>query len=86
MFLVGLNLGGNLYPWTSARTLSTIIIGLATLIGFGVWEWKGTNNGILNHELFQGGKDRGRTFALCVALIFIEAILLFAFIIFYPIM
>ena len=86
LFLVGLNLGGGLYSWTNARTLSTLVIGIATVIGFGLWEWKGTTNGILSHELFRGGKNRGQTFSLCVALIFLEAILLFAFIIFYPLM
>lgn len=56
-----------------------MITGIAILIGFGVYEWKGTKTGIIHHELF-----RNRTFPLCVALIFIEAILLFAIIVFYP--
>lgn len=86
LFLTGLNLGGGLYSWTNARTLATLIAGLVILILFGVYEWKGTKTGILHHDLFRGGKAEGRTFALCVALIFIEGILLFSFIIFYPVL
>jgi hypothetical protein len=86
LFLTGLNLGGGLYTWTNARTLATLIAGIVILIFFGAYEWKGTKTGILNHELFRGGKAEGRTFALCVGLIFIEGILLFSFIIFYPVL
>ena len=86
LFLVALNLGGALYPWTSPRVLATLIIGIVILIGFGMYEWKGTSTGILHHDLFRGGKDRGRTFTICVALIFIEAILLFSYTVFYPVL
>lgn len=84
LLLVALNLGGELYSWTSARVLATLIIGLGVLVAFGVYEWKGTTTGILHHELFQGGKSKGRTFAQCVLLIFLEGVLLFSYIIFYP--
>lgn len=86
LFLTGLNLGGGLFPWTNSRVLALLIVGIVVLIGFGVYEWKGTKTGILHHELFQGGKARGRTFAICISLIFIEGILLFSYIIFYPVM
>ncbi|KAI6881382.1 hypothetical protein KC360_g6076 [Hortaea werneckii] len=84
LFLVPLNLGGNAYAWSSARVLTTLLIGLAVLATFGVYEIKGTSTGILHHELFRGGQQRGRTFGLCVLLIFIEGILLFSFIVYYP--
>ncbi|KAI6882843.1 hypothetical protein KC334_g16297, partial [Hortaea werneckii] len=84
LFLVSLNLGGNPYPWSSAHVLTTLIIGLAILATFGIYEIKGTSTGILHHELFRGGSHRGRTFGLCVLLIFIEGILLFSFIVYYP--
>lgn len=84
LFLAGLNLGGGLYAWTNARVLATLIIGIVVLIAFGVYEWKGTKTGILHHDLFRGGKPAGRTFAICVGLIFIEGILLFSYIIFFP--
>lgn len=86
LFLTGLNLGGGLYTWTNARVLATLISGLVVLVGFGLYEWKGTETGILNHELFRGGKAAGRTFAICVSLIFIEGTMLFSYIIFYPVM
>ncbi len=36
--LIGLSWGGQSYPWTSAQTLCTLLIGLATLGVFVVWE------------------------------------------------
>lgn len=86
LFLTGLNLGGNLYPWTNPRTLSTLVVGIVVMILFGVWESKGTKIGIMNHQLFPSEKTAGRTFVLCVALIFIEGIMLFAYVIFYPVL
>lgn len=86
LFLTGLNLGGGIFTWTSAPVLATLIIGIVILIAFGVYEWKFTMTGILHHDLFRGGKDGGRTFAICVGLIFIEGILLFAYVIFYPVL
>ncbi|EXJ73007.1 uncharacterized protein A1O5_04156 [Cladophialophora psammophila CBS 110553] len=86
LFLTGLNLGGNLYAWTNSRTLATLIVGIVILIAFGIYEWKGTKTGIMNHVLFRGGKAAGRTFAICVGLIFIEGIMLFSYIVFYPVL
>lgn len=86
LILVALNLGGGLFSWTDGHVLSTLIIGLVTLIGFGVYEWKGTKTGILHHELFQGGKAGGRTFSICIGLMLIEGIMLFSYVIFYPTM
>ena len=37
LFLIGLSWGGVIYPWKSARTLSTLLIGLALIIGFFLW-------------------------------------------------
>lgn len=37
LFLVGLSWGGTVYPWTSAHVLATIIIGILTLVGFGLY-------------------------------------------------
>lgn len=86
LFLVGLGLGGQQYAWDSGQVLGTLITGIVILIGFGVYEWKGTATGMLHHELFKGGKEHGRTFALSACLVFIEGILLFSFSIFYPIL
>ncbi|KIW97424.1 uncharacterized protein Z519_01008 [Cladophialophora bantiana CBS 173.52] len=86
LFITGTSLGGGLYSWTNARTLSTIIIGILTLIAFGIYEWKGTKTGMLHHDLFRGGRNKGRTFAICVALLFMEAVMIFGFGLFYPIL
>jgi hypothetical protein len=85
LFSVGLSLGGGLYSWTSGVVLSTIIIGFVGLIAFGIYEWKGTKTGIVSHELFRGGKNRGRIFAICLGIMAIEAILAFPFFVFYSI-
>ena len=84
IFLAGLNIGGGMFPWTAAPVLATLIVGILCLIFFGVYEWRFTKTGILSHELFRGGETGGRTFALCVGLIFIEGILLFSYTIFFP--
>ncbi|KAI1623427.1 major facilitator superfamily domain-containing protein [Exophiala viscosa] len=86
LFLTGLNLGGGLFSWVNVRTLVTLILGIVILIAFGVYEWKGTRTGILHHDLFKGGAAQGRTFAICVGLIFIEGIMLFSYIVFFPVM
>ena len=86
LFLTGLNLGGGIYDWSAAPVLVTLIIGIVVLIAFGVYEWKFTQTGIVHHDLFRGGKDRGHTFAICLGLIFVEGIMLFSYIIFYPVL
>lgn len=85
LFLVGLNLGGQ-DGWTDASVLTTLIVGLLVLVAFGIYEWKGTKAGILHRDLFTGGRSQGVTFALCIALIFIEGIMLFSYSLFYPVM
>ena len=84
LLLTALNLGGALYSWTSARVLTTLCISVIGLVGFGLYEWKGTKVGILHHRLFQGGRDAGRTFTLCVVLIFLENFVAFSYIVYYP--
>ncbi|KAE9376328.1 putative siderophore iron transporter [Stipitochalara longipes BDJ] len=86
LLLTGLNLGGGLFAWTSPKVLGPLIVGIITLLAFCLYEWKFTKTGILHHELFRGGKNRGRTFALCLGLIFVEGIILFAYVIFYPVL
>lgn len=84
LFLVGLNLGGNQFAWANVRVLTTMIIGLISLVAFGVYEWLGTKTGILHHDLFRGGA--ARTVVICICLIFIEGVLAFAYLIFYPLL
>ncbi|KIW13895.1 hypothetical protein PV08_06676 [Exophiala spinifera] len=86
LFLTGLSLGGGLYAWTNARVLSTLIIGGALLVAFGLFEWLGTKTGIFTHELFTGPNGAGRTAWISVLLIFIEGFVAASFVIFYPVM
>ncbi|GKZ37855.1 hypothetical protein AbraIFM66950_009645 [Aspergillus brasiliensis] len=86
LFLVALNLGGGLARWTSARVLVTLILGLVILIAFTVYEWKTTGTAMVHHDLFRGGRNAGRSYAIFLVLIFIEGIMLFAYMLFYPIM
>ena len=86
LFLTGLNLGGGMFTWSSPPVLATLIVGIVTMIAFGVYEWRFTKIGILHHDLFHGGKNRGQTFAICVSLIFVEGVLGFAYLIYYPVL
>jgi hypothetical protein len=65
LLLTGLNLGGGIFTWAAAPVLATLVVGIVILIAFALYEWKITKTGILNHDLFRGGKNAGRTFALC---------------------
>ena len=86
LFLTGLSLGGGLYSWTDSQVLGPLVSGIVVLISFFLFEWKGTKTGILHHDLFLGGKEKGRTFSICAGLLFIEGIMLFGIVIFYPVL
>ena len=55
LFLTGLNLGGGIFAWATAPVLATLVVGIVLLIVFGIYEWKFTKVGILNHDLFDDG-------------------------------
>jgi hypothetical protein len=60
----GLSWGGQLYPWASAHTLSTLLVGLVLLAGFFVWGrffWGKIAIGELT-RFFERGTRRQRTF------------------------
>ena len=86
LMLVGINLGGGKYGWDNVRVYVCLPLGFAIIIVFGIYEWRFTKVGILHHDLFKGGADAGRTFAITIALIFIEGLMLFSFVIFYALM
>ena len=83
VFLTGLGLGGTLYSWQSGTVIGLLAAGAVLLIFFGLYEWKGTETGILHHDLFRR-TAQGRSFTFCIMLIFLEGALLFAFSIFFP--
>ncbi|KAK7897204.1 hypothetical protein LTR67_005093 [Exophiala xenobiotica] len=47
LFLLGLSWGGEIYPWASAHTLATLLVGVVLLAGFFVWEIHGARNPLL---------------------------------------
>lgn len=53
LLLVSLNYGGNPDPWDSAKVLATMILGIVCLFSFVAWNWKGTSEGIVRHDLFE---------------------------------
>ncbi|KEF63228.1 uncharacterized protein A1O9_01205 [Exophiala aquamarina CBS 119918] len=85
VFLAGLNLGGGLYSWINARVLATVIIGGMILVAFFLYEWRGTKTGILHHEIFNGADGTGRTAAISMFLIAVEAIMATPYYLFYPV-
>ena len=38
VFLLGLSWGGVVYPWKSAATITSIVVGFVTMVLFGLWE------------------------------------------------
>lgn len=38
LFLVSINFGGRQYPWDSAPVIATMVVGLAILVFFGLYE------------------------------------------------
>jgi MFS family permease len=52
-FLVGLNWGGQDYPWHSAHVIATLTIGLVSLVAFGAWEKFGTKHPMFPMRLAQ---------------------------------
>lgn len=37
LFLIGLSWGGTVYPWASAQTLCTLLIGIGCLVALGLY-------------------------------------------------
>jgi hypothetical protein len=85
MLVTGLNLGGTLYSWTNARTLSLLIVGCVALILFGIFEKSGTRSGILHHDLFNDDHNGGRwRFGLFCLMFFVEGAMFFGVAVWYP--
>lgn len=73
LFLLGLQYGGNPYPWTSARVLAMMIIGLLAIFALVVWECKGVKEGLFPRALFEH-----RNFGIGLVLNFIEGMVIFS--------
>ncbi|KAF2403608.1 MFS general substrate transporter [Trichodelitschia bisporula] len=73
--LMGINFGGETFPWKSAGVISPLVIGLLCLVALGFWEWKVATNPFFAHELFIGN---GRTFSLFLVITFVGGMSLYA--------
>lgn len=62
--LVAIQSGGYTHSWKSGYVLGTLLVGLALIAAFVVWEWKGAKAPIVPRELFQGQRTIGVTFVL----------------------
>ena len=78
--LVALQAGGYTHPWSSAYTLCCLFIGLALLVAFVGWEWKGAHNPMIPKELFMGQ----RVVALSFAVAFVAGMNFFSLLNFWP--
>ncbi|KIX10709.1 uncharacterized protein Z518_01793 [Rhinocladiella mackenziei CBS 650.93] len=72
LFLVGLESGGNPSPWSSTRVVACLVVGAGIMAAFCLWEWKGTKDPILGHDLFEH-----RNFAVTLAICFVGGMVLF---------
>ncbi|KJR89997.1 uncharacterized protein SPSK_06110 [Sporothrix schenckii 1099-18] len=50
--LLALDWGGGTYAWSDAHVAAPLAIGLALLVAFGAYEWKGRRDGLLAHVFF----------------------------------
>ena len=80
LFLAGLQWGGYQYPWTSAHVLAPMLLGLALMAGFCVWESK-----FAKHPMFPGRiKQNPRILLLTLLITFISGMIFFAYLMFWP--
>ncbi|KIW16893.1 hypothetical protein PV08_04083 [Exophiala spinifera] len=80
LFLVSLQAGGYSHPWSSAYVLCNLLIGIALILGFVVWEWKFATNAIVPPELFKGR----RTVAVSFLVAFVGGVNFYSSLNFFP--
>ncbi|KAF2649675.1 MFS general substrate transporter [Lophiostoma macrostomum CBS 122681] len=81
LFLVALQSGGYTHAWKSAYVLCTVLIGLALIAAWAVYEWKFARHPMIPHELFRGQ----RIVALSYAIAFAAGMNFFSILNFFPI-
>ncbi|RDW74226.1 hypothetical protein BP5796_07668 [Coleophoma crateriformis] len=67
LFLVALQSGGYSHPWDTIYVLSILIIGLALIVVWILWEWKFAKFPMVPGRIFQGQKIMGMAF--CTAFV-----------------
>jgi hypothetical protein len=79
LFSMALVWGGNIFSWNSSHVIAALTVGIVTLIVFGIYEWKGTSTGLLDHRMFEN-----RNFPILLAVAFVDGMLLFGLLSFMP--
>jgi len=74
--------GGSVAPWTSAKTLAPLIIGIALFFCFGFWEWRFAKYPIVPAALFVGN----RVIAPCLLISIAVGMNIYAVLSFMPLM
>jgi MFS family permease len=80
IFLVALQAGGTYYPWTSAYVLTQLIVGMALIAAWVVWEWKFARYPMIPHQIFQGQN----VVALVFFIAFVAGLNFYSLLNFYP--
>jgi len=62
LLLMALNWAGGTFPWSDPHVVALLLVGLALLVAFCLYEWKGRSDGLVAHVFFQGNHN----FALSV--------------------
>ena len=80
-FLVGINWGGQNYPWRSAHVLSFLVIGVCLMISFGFWELLGARYPLFPRRIIHAP----RPFFCMLFVIFAAGINYIPLVVFWPI-
>ncbi|KAK5048186.1 hypothetical protein LTR84_005856 [Exophiala bonariae] len=80
ILLIALQAGGYSHPWNSTFVLTQLIIGIISLGGWIVWEWKYAQYPMVPKQIFQGQ----RVVALAFFIAFVGGINFYSLINFYP--
>lgn len=80
LFMAGMQWGGYQYKWSSAHVLAPLLLGVALLVAFAVWEVKGAKHPIFPSRL----KQAPRILALTLVITFISGANFFSIIMFWP--
>lgn len=72
-FVLGFTYAGTSYGWSDPHAYANVAVGSVFLVACGLYEWKGTSHGFLDHRLFR----RGRNFPLTCFLLAVEGSLFY---------
>jgi hypothetical protein len=78
--LVAVQAGGYDAPWTTARVLAPLLIGLLLVVAFAIWEWKLASQPLIPKEIFRGQ----RAVAMCFTAAFVGGMNFYSLLNFFP--